>query len=195
MLSLLLSISPFFRFFLSHGAALSSPRGPKSPLPPTPHPSTPLSLARSTHGRSTTSFYKLPCVAIVARVFGLARTPWPTTHSVRGGSGWWGNRARAFVIGQRLHRRVRTGAARGGPRSTMHVDIRPDTYTPSHYFQFMFLPILKSANFRWPPAGRSSLAGIYICTGCFSAGDAGGNLANVRAKISRSKEYYFSLGY
>lgn len=59
-------------------------------------------------------------------------------------------------------RRVRTAAARGGRGPPIHVDIRPDTYTPSHYFQFMFLLILKSANFRGPPAGRSSAAKIYM---------------------------------
>jgi hypothetical protein len=42
-------------------------------------------------------------------------------------------------------------------------DLTP-MHTPHHYFQFMFLAILKSANFRRPPAGLSEAPPTH--TGC-----------------------------
>lgn len=108
-------------------------------------------------------FYKLPCVAI--GLAGCAHRE-PRRHPLERARKKKRRGEAGFVIGQRLHRRDGSEPpqreATGQPGPPMHVDIRPDTYTPSHYFQFMFLPILKSANFRGPPAGRSSAAKIYM---------------------------------
>lgn len=117
----------------------------------------------SNHALVRRLFYKLPCVAI--GLAGCAHRE-PRRHPLERARKKKRRGEAGFVIGQRLHRRDGSEPpqreAAGQPGPPMHVDIRPDTYTPSHYFQFMFLPILKSANFRGPPAGRSSAAKIYM---------------------------------
>jgi len=66
-----------------------------------------------------TLLYKLPCSKIVLRVL-------VDTRGHRRERGKKIPLAAAFVIGQRLRRRVRTAAASGQPRPDAAADIRPD---------------------------------------------------------------------
>lgn len=100
--------------------------------------------------------YKLPCWKIVLRVL-------VDTRGHRRKRRKKVPLAAAFVMRQRLRHRVRTAAASGQPKPNAAADLTP-MHTPRHYFQFMFLAILKSANFRGPPAGLSEAP--LRSTGC-----------------------------
>lgn len=70
------------------------------------------------HGHGTRLSYKLPCSKIVLCVLVDTRIAERGEKKVP--------LAAAFVIGQRLRRRVRTAAASGQPRPDAAADIRPD---------------------------------------------------------------------
>lgn len=101
----------------------------------------------------------LPCSGLVSRVLTDTRG-----HRPEGGKkllSRGGFRDRTQFAPRGRDGRCERSADAAAVRQTF--DLTP-MHTPRHYFQFMFLAILKSANFRGPPAGHSEAPLRY--TGC-----------------------------